>query len=292
VDWKSRRVTAILEAALQEDRATSDATTYACIDASQRAAATILAKQECVLAGIGCIARVLDVFATLDGTVTSHPEVTVHSEIFDSVRLRKAQSVAVIVHNARVILSCERVILNILQRMSGIATLTRRYVDAVAGTGATILDTRKTAPGLRVLDKWAVRCGGGTNHRLDLSDGVLIKNNHIALAGGVVLALERAVRNRRGEQVIEIEVRSLDELKLALEHGAEAVLLDNMTPEQIRRAVEHVRTLDRKVPLEASGGITLENIREYAEAGVNFISVGALTHSVSAVDLSMRVGPV
>ena len=241
MDWKSRRVTAILETALQEDRATSDATTYACIDVNQRASATILAKQDCVLAGIGLHRSACSTcFATLDGTVTSHPEVTAHSEIFDGVRLRKGQSVAVIVHNARVILSCERVILNIMQRMSGIATLTRRYVDAVAGTGATILDTRKTAPGLRVLDKWAVRCGGGTNHRLDLSDGVLIKNNHIALAGGVVPALERAVHNRRGAQVIEIEVRSLDELKLALEHGAEAVLLDNMTPEQIRQAVEYV----------------------------------------------------
>jgi nicotinate-nucleotide pyrophosphorylase (carboxylating) len=292
VDWNSRRVTAILEAALKEDRATSDATTYACIDVNQRASATILAKQECVLAGLGCIEPVLDVFATLDGTVTSHPDVTRNAEVFDGVRLRRGQSVAVIVHNARVILSCERVILNIMQRMSGIATLTRRYVDAVAGTGATILDTRKTAPGMRVLDKWAVRCGGGTNHRLDLSDGVLIKNNHITLAGGVVPALERALRNRRGNQVIEIEVRSPDELKLALEHGAEAVLLDNMTPEQIRQAVEYVATLGRKVPLEASGGITLENIRAYAEAGVNFISVGALTHSVAAVDLSVRAAAV
>ena len=153
---------------------------------NQRAAATILAKQDCVLSGLGCVQRILDVFAQLDGTVTSHPEVTSHSEIFDGVRLRKGQSVAVIVHNARVVLSCERVILNIMQRMSGIATLTRHYVDAVAGTKTTILDTRKTAPGLRVLDKYAVRCGGGTNHRLDLSDGVLIKNNHIALAGGAV----------------------------------------------------------------------------------------------------------
>ena len=207
MDWTSRRVTAILEAALLEDRATSDATSYACIDVKQRASATILAKQDCVVAGIGCIPRVLDVFAGLDGTVTSHPDVTYNSEIFDGVRVRNGQSIAVIVHNARVVLSCERVILNILQRMSGIATLTRRYVDAVAGTGATILDTRKTAPGLRVLDKWAVRCGGGTNHRLDLSDGVLIKNNHIALAGGVVPALERALKNRRGSQIIEIEVR-------------------------------------------------------------------------------------
>jgi nicotinate-nucleotide pyrophosphorylase (carboxylating) len=291
VDWTSRRITAILENALQEDRATRDATTYACIDPNQRASATILAKQDCVLSGVSCIHRILDVFATLDGTVTSHPEVISHTEIFDGVRLRKGQSIAVIVHNARVVLSCERVILNIMQRMSGIATLTRRYVDAVAGTGTVILDTRKTAPGLRVLDKYAVSCGGGINHRLDLSDGVLIKNNHIALAGGAVAALERALHNRRGSQIVEIEVRSLDELEAVLEHGAEAVLLDNMSPEHVRQAVERVRQLGRDVPLEASGGITLENVRTYAETGVNFISVGALTHSVQAVDLSMRIAP-
>src|SRR5208283_559117 len=182
--------------------------------------------------------------------------------------------------------------LNIMQRMGGIATLTRKYVDTVEGTKAIILDTRKTAPGLRMLDKYAVTCGGGYNHRLDLSDGVLIKNNHIALAGGVVPALERALRNRRGSETVEIEVRSLQELDLVLQHGAEAVLLDNMTPEQVRQAVERVGKLDRRVPLEASGGITLENVRAYAEAGVSFISVGALTHSVAAVDLSMRIAPV
>ncbi len=291
MDWTSRRITAILENALQEDRATRDATTYACIDPNQRASGTILAKQDCVLSGLGCIPRILNVFAVLDGTVTSHPEVTSHTEIFDGVRLRKGQSIAVIVHNARVLLSCERVILNILQRMSGIATLTRRYVDAVAGTGTVILDTRKTAPGLRVLDKYAVSCGGGINHRLDLSDGVLIKNNHIALAGGEVAALQRALHNRRGSQIVEIEVRSLHELEAVLEHGAEAVLLDNMSPEDVRQAVERVRQLDRDVPLEASGGITLENVRTYAETGVNFISVGALTHSAPAVDLSMRIAP-
>jgi nicotinate-nucleotide pyrophosphorylase (carboxylating) len=291
VDWTNRRITAILENALQEDRATRDATTYACIDPNQRASATIVAKQDCVLAGLSCISRILHVFAVLDGTVTSHPEVTSHTEIFDGVRLRKGQSIAVIVHNARVVLSCERVILNIMQRLSGIATLTRRYVDAVAGTGTVILDTRKTAPGLRILDKYAVGCGGGINHRLDLSDGVLIKNNHIALAGGAVAALERALHNRRGSQKVEIEVRSLPELDAVLEHGAEAVLLDNMSPEDVRQAVERVRQLDRQVPLEASGGITLENVRAYAETGVNFISVGALTHSVQAVDLSMRIAP-
>ena len=291
MDWTSRRITAILENALQEDRATRDATTYACIDPNQRASATILAKQDCVLSGVGCIWRILDVFAMLDGAVTSHPEVTSHTEIFDGVRLHKGQSIAVIVHNARVVLSCERVISNLMQRMSGIATLTRRYVDAVAGTGTVILDTRKTAPGLRVLDKYAVTCGGGHNHRLDLSDGVLIKNNHIALAGGAVAALERALHNRRGSQVIEVEVRSLEELDAVLERGAEAVLLDNMPPEQVRQAVERVRQLGRHLPLEASGGITLENVRTYAETGVNFISVGALTHSVQAVDLSMRIAP-
>jgi nicotinate-nucleotide pyrophosphorylase (carboxylating) len=292
MDWTNRRITAILENALLEDRATRDATSYACIDVNQRASATILAKQDCVLSGVGCVRRILDVFAALDGTVTSHPEVTSHTEIFDGVRLRKGQSVAVVVHNARVILSCERVILNIMQRMSGIATLTRKYVDAVAGTKTIVLDTRKTAPGLRMLDKYSVTCGGGHNHRLDLSDGILIKNNHIALAGGVVPALERALRNRRGSETVEIEVRSLEELDQVMEHGAEAVLLDNMTPEQVRTAVEHVRKADRPVPLEASGGITLENIRAYAETGVNFISVGALTHSVPAVDLSMRIMPV
>jgi len=297
VDWNSRRVTAILEAALQEDRATSDATTYACIDVNQRASATILAKQDCVLSGVGCIARVLDVFATLDGTVTSHPEVTMNSEVFDGVRLRKGNSVAVIVHNARVTLSCERVILNIMQRMSGIATFTRQFVDAVAGTGATILDTRKTAPGLRVLDKWAVRCGGGTNHRLDLSDGVLIKNNHIALADGIAPALERAHRNRRGSQPIEVEVRTLEELEVALANGAEAILLDNMSPENVRQAVKRCSREDERksggrIPIECSGGIRLENIRAYAETGVDFISVGLLTHSTHAADMSLRVVPV
>ncbi len=291
MDWNSRRITAILENALLEDRATSDATSYACIEPGQRAAATILAKQDCILAGLGCVSRILDVYAAVDGAVTSHYEVTSHPEIFDGVRLHKGQTAAVIRHNARVILSCERVILNFLQRMSGIATLTRKFVDAVSGTKARILDTRKTVPGLRVIDKYAVRCGGGQNHRLDLSDGVLIKNNHIALAGGIGPTLERAHRNRRGAQPIEVEVRSLDELEQAVGHGAETVLLDNMPVEDVRKAVERCARLEKRLPLECSGGITLENVRAYAETGVDFISVGALTHSAIAVDMSMRVVP-
>src|SRR5579862_1879466 len=291
MDWNSRRITAVIENALQEDHATRDATSYACIDPNQRASATILAKQDCILAGIGCVSRILDVYAALDGAVTSHYEVTTHPEIFDGIRLHNGQSIAVIQHNARVILSCERVILNFMQRLSGIATLTRQFVDAVSGTKARILDTRKTVPGLRTLDKYAVRCGGGQNHRLDLSDGVLIKNNHIALAGGVVPALERAHKNRRGAQIIEIEVRSLEELEQALANGGEAILLDNMSPEDVRRAVERCAKMERRIPLEVSGGITLDNVRAYAETGVTFISVGALTHSAKAIDMSLRVAP-
>jgi len=291
MDWNSRRLTAILENALLEDRATRDATSYACIDANQRASATILAKQDCILSGIACVGRILDVYAAIDGAVTSHYEVTTHPEIFDGVRLHPGQSIAVIRHNARVILSCERVILNFLQRMSGIATLTRKFVDAVSGTKARILDTRKTAPGLRLVDKYAVRCGGGMNHRLDLSDGVLIKNNHIALAGGIGPALERAVRNRRGSQPIEVEVRTMNELEDALTHGAEVILMDNMSPEKVRSAVERCAQVGRHIPLECSGGIRLENVRAYAETGVDFISVGLLTHSPQAVDMSLRVVP-
>ncbi len=291
MDWNSRHVTAILQNALMEDKATRDATTYACIDPHQQAVAAVIAKQDCVIAGLGAIERIFDIFAALDGAVTAIPDVTSNPEIFDGAQARRGQQVAIIQHNARVILSCERVILNVLQRLSGIATLTRQYVEAIAGTHAKILDTRKTVPGLRVLDKYAVRCGGGLNHRLDLSDGVLIKNNHIALAGGIGPALDRALRNRRGSQPIEIEVRSLEELEEALQHGAEAILLDNMEPPQVAAAVERIHRHSRRVPVEASGGVLLPNVRAYAETGVDYISVGSLTHSSVAVDMSMRVQP-
>jgi nicotinate-nucleotide pyrophosphorylase (carboxylating) len=291
MDWHSRRITAILQNALLEDRATRDATTYACIEPNQQATATVMTKQDCVLAGLGVIPRVFDVFAQLDGTVSGYADVRSHPEVFDGVRLKRGDFVAVIQHNARVILSCERVLLNMLQRLSGIATTTRQFVDAVEGTRAHILDTRKTAPGLRMLDKYAVRCGGGHNHRLDLSDGVLIKNNHIALAGGIAPALARAIRNRRGDQPIEVEVRTLEELEAALQNGAEAVLLDNMPVEDVRRAVERVAHHTRRVPLEVSGGVSLEKVRAYAETGVEFISIGSLTHSPAAVDMNLRTKP-
>jgi nicotinate-nucleotide pyrophosphorylase (carboxylating) len=291
MDWNSRRITTILENALLEDRATNDATTRACIDPRQLGMALIRTKQECVFSGQGAIARILEIFGALDRTVQGHPQVTSHPEVFDGVRLNKGQVIATIRHNARVILSCERVVLNLLQRLSGTATLTRKFVDAVQGTKARILDTRKTVIGLRILDKYAVRCGGGHNHRLDLSDGVLIKNNHIALAGGIVPALEKALRNRQAHETIEIEVKNLEELDLALNHGADTVLLDNMTPEMVREAVLRASARDKKIPLEASGGIRLENVRAYAESGVDFISVGALTHSPIAIDMNLRVEP-
>jgi len=292
VNWNSHRITTILQNALVEDKATRDTTTYACIDPGQRASASIVAKQDCIVSGIGVVQRILEVFADLDGTVTGYPEVTSHPEIFDGVRVRAGQTLAVVRHNARVLLSCERVILNIMQRLSGIATFTRQFVDRVAGTKARILDTRKTVPGLRAVDKYGVTCGGGFNHRLDLSDGVLIKHNHIALAGGIPEALARAHRNRRGPQPLEIEVRSLQELELALQNGAEAILLDNMSVGDVAMAVERCRSHSRHIPLECSGGITLDNVRAYAETGVEFISVGALTHSVRAVDMSMRMKPI
>lgn len=289
MDWKSRRVEATLEQALVEDRATNDVTTAITIEPGLRASGTVLARQDCVIAGLGCIPRFLEIFVRLDKKNTGRFEVINHPEMFDGVRVKKGQAVAVIRSNARSILACERVILNLMQRMSGIATTTREYVEAVAGTRAKVLDTRKTVPGLRVLDKYAVRCGGGESHRLDLSDGILIKSNHIALGGGIAKVVARASAARTPGQVITCEVRTLAELDQALEAGAESLLLDNMTPAETKKAVALVRSRGLDLPLEASGPITLENIRKYALSGVDYISVGALTQSAAVVELRMRV---
>jgi nicotinate-nucleotide pyrophosphorylase (carboxylating) len=289
MDWESKRVTAILELALLEDQAMQDATTRLTLDAKLPASATILAKQDCILAGWGVIPRVLEVFRRLDSGSSRRFEVVHHPEMFDGVRVHKGQPIAVIRGNARTILACERVTLNFLQRMCGIATETRKYVDAVRGTGAIILDTRKTVPGLRLLDKYAVSCGGGQNHRMDLADGVLIKNNHISLGGGVGKVLALALKQRKPGQRIQVEVRSFEELEEALAGGADSLLLDNMTPAGARRAVSIARKKVAGIPIEVSGGITLETVQKYAQTGVTYISVGALTHSVTAIDLSMRI---
>lgn len=289
MDWKTTRVTATLEQALVEDRATHDATTELTLDAKLFASAAIVAKQDCVLAGAEAIPRVLEIFRKLDQSSTRDFEVVHHPEMFDGVRVREGQVIAVIRGNARTILACERVTLNLLQRMCGIATETRRYVDAVAGTGVAILDTRKTAPGLRLLDKYAVSCGGGQNHRMDLADGVLIKNNHISLGGGVAKVLALATQRRLPGQKIQVEVRSLKELDEALTSGADSLLLDNMTPAEATHAVGIARTRVPEIPIEVSGGITLKTVQQYAQSGVTYISVGALTHSVAAIDLSMKI---
>ena len=291
MDWKSSRIDALLEQALVEDQAASDATTNVTIDPNLRAAASIIARQEMVVAGLGAVPRLLEIFSRLDPRPQAHNrfEVVSHPEIFDGVRVHGGQVLAVIRHNARVLLSCERVILNLMQHLSGIATLTRNYVDAIQGTKSRVLDTRKTVPGLRMLEKYAVLCGGGTNHRLDLASGILIKNNHIALGGGLRTAITHALERRQKGQRVQAEVRNARELDEAIECGAEAILLDNMTPAQVKNAVERIRKEERWIPTEASGGIVLENIRAYAETGVDFISVGALTHSAKAADISMRI---
>jgi nicotinate-nucleotide pyrophosphorylase (carboxylating) len=295
MDWKSRRITALLEAALIEDKAAQDITTALTIDPNMRATATIVAKQSCVVAGIGCISAFLSLYGKLSAKPASRFEVVSHPEIFDGVRVKKGQAIAVIRANAASILSTERVILNLMQRMSGIATLTNEYVaEATKAKSPSriqtkILDTRKTIPGLRALDKYAVSCGGGTNHRLDLQDGILIKNNHITLGGGLPAVLARALAGRKPGQVVQVEVRTPAELDQAIAGGAESILLDNMTPKEVKKAVKQVRKALPKATIEASGSVTLKTVRDYAKTGVDFISVGALTHSATAIDLSMKI---
>jgi nicotinate-nucleotide pyrophosphorylase (carboxylating) len=289
MDWKSKKVRAILESALAEDKAANDVTTALTIDPKMRATGTIIAKQECVVSGLGCIPVFLEIFAKMSSAPLGRFEVVSHPEIFDGVKVKSGQPLAVIRYNAAAILSCERVILNLMQRMCGIATLTHEFVTAVKGTKTQVLDTRKTIPGLRVLDKYAVSCGGGVNHRLDLQDGILIKNNHISLGGGLPAVLERDLKGRKTGQVVQVEVRTQQELDQAITGGAESILLDNMTPSQVKKAVKQIRAASPSISIEASGGMNLKTVRKYAMAGVDFISVGALTHSAAAADLSMRI---
>jgi nicotinate-nucleotide pyrophosphorylase (carboxylating) len=291
MDWKSRRITALLEAALLEDKAANDITTALTVDPALRATATIIAKESCVVSGIGCISAFLSLFAKLYPKPVGRFDVVSHPEIFDGVRVKKGQAIAVIRANAASILSTERVILNLMQRMSGIATLTNEYVRAVAAAKSKtrILDTRKTIPGLRALDKYAVCCGGGLNHRLDLQDGILIKNNHISLGGGLPAVLARALEGRKAGQRVQVEARTPLELSQAIAGHADSILLDNMTPKDVKKAVLLIRKSLPRATIEASGNMSLKTVAAYAKTGVDFISVGALTHSATAVDLSMRI---
>ena len=292
MDWKSKRIRAILENALIEDKAAHDITTALTIDRKLRATGTIVAKQPCVVAGLGCIPAILEIFgelATKAGGSAGRFSVVSHPEIFDGVKVKKGQPIAVIRGNAAALLSTERVMLNFLQRMCGIATVTNEYVKAVAGTKAKILDTRKTIPGLRPLDKYAVCCGGGLNHRQDLQDGVSLKENHIVVGGGIAQTLETALKFRKGKQWVQVEVRTQAEIDQAIAGGAESILLDYMTPAAVKKAVKQINTALPGVPVEAGGGVTLANVGEFAKGGVDFVVVDAVTSGAAWVDLSMKV---
>jgi nicotinate-nucleotide pyrophosphorylase (carboxylating) len=301
MNWDSAAILNFIRKALEEDAGAGDITSLATVPTAATARARIIARAPLVCAGLPIVERV---FRELD------PEMKVEFLAQDGDSVEKRRDLVRLRGRARAILTGERTALNFLGHLSGVATLTRRFVERLAGTKAKIRDTRKTTPGLRALEKYAVRMGGGTNHRSGLYDAILLKENHIALAGGVKAALDKAhafassqVTPREisayeavaGGQAngtplpIQIEVRNERELHEALEAGAEAVLLDNMTPEKARQCVQASRSLRRDCVVEISGGITLENVRAYAETGADFLSSGALTHSAAAADLSLLV---
>ena len=257
---------------LAEDVGSGDVTTTALVDEDQTCKAVVLAKETGVICGLDVAAAV---FAELG--VRFEPLVAEGSAV-------EAEPIAEVEGPARGVLTAERVALNLIGRLSGIATLTRRYVDAVAGTGATILDTRKTTPGLRALEKHAVAIGGGTNHRLGLDDAVLIKDNHLRLVGGIAGAVTRA--RAATTLPVEVEAETLTQVHEAVEAGADTILLDNMTLGELREAVALVAG---RAKLEASGGVTLDTVRAIADTGVDFVSVGALTHSARSLDVSLEV---
>jgi nicotinate-nucleotide pyrophosphorylase (carboxylating) len=264
----------VVRAALAEDVGSGDRTTDGLVPADARCKAELVLEEPGVICGV---AAVRAVFEALD------PDVRVEALLADGSRITDVPArVATIEGPARAILTGERTALNIFGRLCGIATLTARYVDLVDGTGTAILDTRKTTPGLRALERYAVRCGGGTNHRFGLHDAILVKENHLRIAGGIAPAVA-ALRNGRP---IEVEAETRDDVAEALEAGVERILLDNMTPEQVRNAVELV---NGRAQLEASGGISLATVRAYADTGVDFISVGALTHSARSLNVSLEV---
>jgi nicotinate-nucleotide pyrophosphorylase (carboxylating) len=267
----------LVRQALAEDRGRGDATSVATIARGIRARGTIIAKSDLVMAGIDVAA---ETFRQID------PQVAFEVVWGDGSRVQKGEAVAQVRGDAHALLEGERTALNFLQRLCGIATLTAKYVDA-AGKRITILDTRKTTPGLRVLEKYAVRCGGGTNHRYRLDDGILIKDNHKRLAGGVGAAATRAMQQAGGLPV-EVEVENLDELEEALKTGVPRILLDNFTTYDIREAVKRV---GGRAEIEISGGVTLERVPELATTGAQYVSIGALTHSAPAADLSFELEP-
>lgn len=275
MDWKE-----FITAAFEEDIREGDHTSLSTIPEGQNGKAILWAKADGIVAGVELAQMIFWYFdATLDVTVF----------IQDGAAIKSGDKILEVQGAERNILSCERLVLNCMQRMSGIATLTKKYVDAVAGTNTKILDTRKTTPLFRAAEKWAVKIGGGENHRFGLYDMILIKDNHVDYSGGIKPAIEKAnfyLKENNLNIPIEIETRNLDEVKQVLTSGnVNRIMLDNFTPELIGEALQ---LIDKKFETEVSGGITLETIRAYAETGVDFISVGALTHSYTSLDLSLK----
>jgi nicotinate-nucleotide pyrophosphorylase (carboxylating) len=269
---------------LSEDLGRGDITTQACVSPEVRGHGRFLAKETLVVCGLDVAEAV---FIHLD---EESPEL--EAIVSEGDEVESGTVFATLRGYADVLLAGERTALNLIQRMSGIATLTRDYVKAVEGTGAQIVDTRKTTPGLRMLEKYAVTVGGGKNHRLGLDDGVLIKDNHIALAGGITEAVTMAKKKVGHLHKIEVEISNWAQLREAIEAGADIVMLDNQTPEEAAKLVEMSRQMNPNVLIEASGGMDLEKVRAFAEAGVDLISVGKLTHSARAVDISFKIQTV
>jgi nicotinate-nucleotide pyrophosphorylase (carboxylating) len=280
LDSSSEELRDLVFHALAEDLGQGDLTTRVTLPGTMHAQGTFNSKQQLVVAGLP-IARM--VFEILDSSLEWQDGVEEGAEVAPGTPL------ACIDGGAGPLLAGERVALNFLQHLSGIATYARRLKEELAGTPAEFLDTRKTTPGLRSLQKYAVRVGGGRNHRLRLDDGILIKGNHLRLVGGIRTAVERALQQRPAGYHVEVEITSLAELEDAIQAGADGVLLDNMTPEEVVQCVERAAG---RVRLEVSGGIDASNIRAYAEAGVDYISVGAVTHSAAAVDINFRIKPL
>jgi nicotinate-nucleotide pyrophosphorylase (carboxylating) len=271
-----QQVRQLIQAAIEEDLGRGDVTTEATIAEHVISRACLITKQEIVLAGMDVFA---EVYAMLDGAVHLKPAYK------DGDLLSAGVVIAVLEGRARSLLAGERVALNFLQRLSGIATLTRQYVEAVRGSGVDIIDTRKTTPGWRLLEKYAVRVGGGKNHRHDLGDGVLIKDNHIVAAGGIKPAVDLARRHSHHLLKIEVEVETLEQVEEALQAGAEVIMLDNMSPAML---AEGVKIIGKRAIVEASGGVSLETVTAVARTGVDLISVGKLTHSAPAADIHVE----
>lgn len=266
----------LIRLALQEDITSEDVSTNAVMPTAQQGTVDLIAKEDGIMAGLDVYARV---FTLLD------PATVVTFQVKDGDRVKPGDLIGTVTGDIRVLLSGERVALNYLQRMSGIATYTRQVADLLEGSGVTLLDTRKTTPNCRIFEKYAVRVGGGCNHRYNLSDGVLLKDNHIGAAGSITNAIQMAKAYAPFVRKIEIEVETLEQVKEAVDAGADIIMLDNMTPDTMRQAVE---LIDGRAQTECSGNITKENIARIREIGVDFVSSGALTHSAPILDISMK----